>query len=103
MSDVKAIVRGSTLFVFVTFTDQDKQPISPSSAKLRIAYAKNGVRQFAEADMVEHDDDEWSGSWDTTPADAGPIFSYAHANADPKAAVQGEVMVKANPANPQGS
>lgn len=105
MSNIKAIVRGSTLFVDVDFHDQRGDAINPSSAELRVAYTvtTNGVAARATATVeMTATGTTWTGSWDTSPADAGQLFWFVHAEANPKAAEQGCVTVEANPANPQG-
>jgi len=99
----KKIVRGSTMFVDVVFTDKEEQPIDPATAKLRIAYAVNGERRVNEVELVSGTNHTWSASWDTSPADAGPVFWFAHANGSPTAATEGRVIIEANPANPQGA
>ena len=97
----ESIIRGSTLVVTVLFRDQNGDPISPPSAQLRIAYVAGGSRQVAEIDMEEGDNSNWTASWDTAQADSGRLFWFAHAAGSPTAAVQGQVIVEANPANPQ--
>lgn len=97
-----SIVRGSTLFVDVVFKDQDGATINPSTAELRIAYTIAGASEIEEIDLTGNAG-TWSASWDSSPADAGIAYWFAHADGSPTAAVQGQVIVLANAANPQAS
>lgn len=99
----QSIVRGATVFFTVAFQDKYGNPTTPSGATLRLAYGMAGARQTAEIAMSSDGSGNWAASWDTSPADAGWLYWWAHSAGSPAAACQGRIEVQANPANPQAS
>lgn len=96
------IVRGAALFVIVVFYDENNHPVTPSSATLSLAFSAGGVRATDSIAMAVDVDGNWTAVWDSSPADAGMLFWYAASAGSPKSAVEGRLIIEANPANPQG-
>lgn len=98
------VVRGASLFVTIVFLDENEQPVGNlSGATLRLAYTVNGARQTQEIAMSDGGAGQWLATWDTSPADEGALFWWAHSAGSPKSACQGQLIIEANPANPQVS
>lgn len=95
------IVRGQTLFVVVVFYDENSVIVIPDQATLRLAFTVGGARQTAEIAMADDVDGNFSATWDSSIADAGVLFWWAASNGSPKSAVEGRLLIEANPANPQ--
>lgn len=102
---LQKIVRGASLFVIVVFYDENNSPITSGlvGAELRLAYTVNGVAMTAEVELESGDAGNWSGIFDTSPCDKGPLSWFAHSEGSPAAACEGFLIVEANPANPQGT
>lgn len=97
---VQKITRGQALFIDIVFKDENGNTIIPSAASLRLAYSVAGARVTQDI-VLSAIGDTWSTVWDTSPADAGQLFWWAHSNNTPHAAVEGCLKIEANPANPQ--
>lgn len=98
---IRKITRGQALYIDIVFKDENGDTIIPAAASLRLAYSVDGARA-TETIALTASGDTWSTVWDTSPADAGQLFWWAHSDDSPHAAVEGVLKVEANPANPQG-
>lgn len=100
--DMTIFVRGASVFFSVVFLDEDGEPASPTSARLKISYRVRGSRTAAvtELTMTEGDPNTWEATWDSSPAEPGPIYWWAQSGDPPKSATEGNFVLEANAANP---
>ncbi len=91
--------RGSLIhFYDWQFRDIDKQPTVPEAACLRISYQKRGCKTIDEVTLVQSGG-LWSGAWDSSDADAGTIYWHIRSTSPEAIAAEGELRLRANPAN----
>jgi len=100
---VEIVTRGNVIEFSATFLDENGNPISPGSASVFVNYRTSETdgtqRATIEIEMDEDSDGNFTGSWETVDAAAGRVFWSVRA-ADPDAAEDGVIKLRANPANP---
>ena len=92
------VVRGNVMTFKASPLDNAGAPVTPASVTLHVVYFVSAVETTATVAMT-NTAGVWSGTWDTTPADAGQVFWSIRA-ASPTAAQDGQFALVANLANP---
>ena len=99
---MQEIIRGASIQFFgIQFRDMNRQPTVPEHASLRVRYLKCGCERFDNIELAE-DNGTWSGTWDSSSADAGDVYWWVHSIVPDAVAAQGQFRLLANPANKRG-
>lgn len=93
------VTRGSTVVFVAGFTDSVGAVVNPASANLYVTYRKTGTL-VTDTVALTQSGNSWSGSWDSSIADAGQTDWCIKTAGSNKAALQGFFFLKANRANP---
>lgn len=95
-----SFVRGSTIFFDADVLDENGDPITPSAAKLYLAYlsAADAERTPQTVDMTV-DGNTVSAEWDSAIAKEGTVRYSIKATGSSKIVQDGEITLTANEAN----
>jgi len=97
------IVRGTEIRWRMNFYDEDRNPTSPPSVNLYIAYKQNGQKKTDVIGMTGGQNGGFTAEWDSSVADAGYVYWHVRASGPDPQAVDGRFFLLANPANPKPS
>lgn len=99
---MQEIIRGAAVQFFgIQFRDVNRQPTVPEKASLRVRYTQCGCEKFEDIELAE-DSGTWSGTWDSSAADAGGVYWWLLSVVPEAVAAQGQFRLLANPANKRG-
>lgn len=100
MSCITIATRGSSFIFTAVPRDVDGEIVSPMSVTLYMNYRHNNTVTDVAIAMVQQVDQSWVATWDSDVADSGNADWCVRSEGSPRAAEQGELVLRANRANP---
>lgn len=94
------IVRGNTVEFSATFYDASGAVFTPATAVTYVTYDVAGVATTDTVTLTASGD-VWTGTWDSSVADAGTVYWHTQSSGSPSGADDGSFTLSANAANPQ--
>ena len=95
------ITRGSELRWRMNFYDADRNPTSPPSVTLYVSYKHLGESKTDIIGMTGEAEGLFTAEWESAVADAGYVYWHVRASGASPHAVDGRIVLVANPANPK--